>query len=123
MEAGTTFLPDAAGSHLWVILSDPRKDAAKVLIVSVTTLTAETEQTCIIERGEHPWVTRRSCVSYRHAMIVSLDELYAGKDSGKLKVQQPMAPEVLKRIRESAARSDFLKPAALNILKQQSLIP
>jgi hypothetical protein len=34
-----------------------------------------------------------------------------------------MPLEVLKRIRESAARSEFLKPSALNILKQQGLIP
>jgi hypothetical protein len=37
MELGTTFLPDVAGSHLWVIISDPTIDPDNVLIVSRTT--------------------------------------------------------------------------------------
>jgi hypothetical protein len=36
MDIGTTFLPDAGGSHLWVVISDPKIDAENVLIVSLT---------------------------------------------------------------------------------------
>ncbi|HEV3258506.1 MAG TPA: hypothetical protein VG013_16635 [Gemmataceae bacterium] len=122
MEVGTTFLPDAGGSHLWVIVSDPRQDPDHILIVSLTTWTDCKDSTCIVERGEHPWATHRTCVFYRKAMIVTLAEIHDGKDTGRLKVQDPMPPDLLQRIWTGAAQSDFLSGAAKRLLQQQGFI-
>jgi hypothetical protein len=57
MELGTTFLPDAGGSHLWVIISDPSIDPDHVLIVSLTTDRDYKDRLCVLDRGAHPLVT------------------------------------------------------------------
>jgi hypothetical protein len=77
----------------------------------------------MIERQEHPWVTRRSCIAYGFARLLCRDDFYRFKDAGLLKLQAPIAPDLLQRIREGAARSPYLKIAFLNILKRQGLVP
>jgi hypothetical protein len=78
-EVGTTFLMDVGGSHLWVVISDPQADPDQVVIVSLTTWHARKDQSCIIERGEHPWATHRACVFYAKAMIVTEQQIFEGR--------------------------------------------
>jgi hypothetical protein len=122
MELGTTFLPNVGGSHFWVIISDPKKDPDNVLIVSLTTDRQDKDHSCVLDRGDHPMVTHRTCVDYRRARIVRLAELYAGKDSGAFLLKDPASPAMVRAIQEGAARSDFLKEAARNLLVQQGFI-
>jgi hypothetical protein len=121
-EPGTTFLLEAAGSHLWVILSDPQADPEHVVQVSLTTWHARKEQACILERSDHPWVTHRTCVHYQGAMVVKLSQLYDGKDTGKLTIQQRMSPDLLKRMWQGAAQSDRLPTGCREILRRQGLV-
>src|SRR5438045_4027293 len=109
MELGTTFLPDAGGSHLWVVISDPRRDADNVLIVSLTTEKDYKDHSCVLDRGIHDMVRHKTCVNYRRAMIVKLAELNAGRNCGAFKVKDPASPAMLRAIQEGAARSEFLK--------------
>jgi hypothetical protein len=121
MQAGDTFLPDAGGSHLWVVLSDPDANPDKVLLVSLTTWNEHKEQTCIVNRGEHEWVTHRSCVAYGMARIVTRQQLVDGRNSGALRVQAPLAAALLQRIRERAGDSERLSEEAFDILLEQGL--
>jgi hypothetical protein len=73
MDAGDSFLlvNQKLDDHLWVIVSDPKKDSTKVLIVSLTTAAPHKESVCLIHTGEHSWVTHESCVAYNYAQIVT----------------------------------------------------
>jgi hypothetical protein len=123
MEAGDTFLLSQVDDHLWVVLSDPDRDADRVLVVSVTTWRDGKDPACMVERGEHPFVTHRSCLAYVEARVLSRDNFFTFKDGGLLKSHQRVSPELLARMREGAARSGNLKPALLEILRQQGLVP
>jgi hypothetical protein len=119
---GTTFLMDAAQSHLRVLISDPVKNANQIVIVGLTTLRDYKDNSCILERGAHPWITHDTCVEYRRAIAVSLEQLFHGKDSGAFKIQEPMGEETLQRIIAGAALSEFFPPLCLKILQEQQLL-
>ncbi len=121
MQAGFTFLTDL-DRHLWIILSDPARDAENVVLVSLTTLAPHKDQACLVPRGSHPWVTHDSCVAYDFARVVSLADLTALKNSGKIRFQEPLAPALLGRIRQSAADSTRFPMKCADILIEQGLL-
>src|ERR1700730_3304378 len=111
MEAGYTFLLPTVDHHLWVLLSDPAQDADNVLVVSVTTWReVGKDQACMIERGEHPFVTHTSCLAYIEARVLSLANLLTFKDGGYLKLQEPVSEDLLERMRQGAVATQNLKP-------------
>jgi len=122
MEPGTTFLPDAGGSHLWVVISDPKLDSERVVIVSLTTERNYKDNSCVLQRGTHPWITHTTCVDYRRARVVKLEELKAGRYAGALKLQEAASPAMLHAIRDGASRSEFLPGNALQVLTDQGIV-
>jgi hypothetical protein len=124
VQAGDTFLlvNQKLDDHLWVILSDSQMDANRVLLVSLTTAAAHKESVCLIQAGEHPWVTHESCVAYNHAKVVTLAQLHGWKDAGHLKLQDPLSAAMLKRIRERAAESVDLALEYAELLSDQELL-
>jgi len=125
MDAGTTFLaidPDSGKEHLWVVLSDPKKDAEKVLIVSLTTPQAWREQVCIVHRHEHAWLKYDSWVNYSDSKVRPLALLYEGKDKGLLKLMDSVSPEVLQRIRDAALESVRMPLENADVLIEQGLV-
>src|SRR5712692_7823040 len=109
MNAGTTFVlakdHSIIDNHLWIVLSDTEKFPDQVVIVSVTTHAPEKDQACIIYRGEHPWVTHLSCISYAHAKVVSAAFLWDRKDKGSIVLQESMDGQLLERVRQRAGDS------------------
>jgi hypothetical protein len=123
MQQGSVFFFTIEEEHPWVILSDPSASAESVLLVNLTSWRADKEQTCVIERGEHACLTRKSCVYYEGWTITSLQALLAAKDGGVLRLQpDPMPADVLRRMLDGAARSDNLSTGAQALLRQQRLI-
>jgi hypothetical protein len=62
MEAGETFyLPDkSADGHLWIVISDPKKDPDRVLLVSMMSYDLDKEDVYLIDAGEHPKVKHKT---------------------------------------------------------------
>jgi hypothetical protein len=109
VEAGSTFV--LAGEHrdiddhLWVVLSDPRLDDQKVLIVSLTTFRPHKDRACIIQPGEHDWVRHETCVAYDLARTIALVELHRLHDAGAIVMQPPLSAALLDRVRRRVADS------------------
>jgi hypothetical protein len=124
MQAGDAFLlvNRQLDDHLWVIVSDPKKDADKVLIVSLTTAAPHKESVCLIQAGEHPWVTHETCVAYDTAKVVALASLFGWKDAGHLQMQDPLSPVLLRRVREHAGDSVDLALEYAELLSDQGLL-
>jgi hypothetical protein len=72
--------------------------------------------------GDHPWVAHQTCVNYQDAKVISLKTLYELKDKGYLKLQDPLAPAVLRRVLEGAALSARMSMGHAAILSDQGLI-
>jgi hypothetical protein len=126
MDAGATFLlgsdHQALDDHLWIVLSDPRQFPDQVVIVSFTTHTPEKDQACVVESHEHVWLRRRSCISYPHAKVVTVDELEQLRIVGKIILKDPLSPELLDRVRQRADDSTMIPEGVADILIDQGII-
>ena len=121
MKAGDTFIPKKF-EHLWIILSDPSLDPENVVIVNFTTHTVDEEQVCIVQRGEHSFIKHKTAVRYRDAKKVSLSILQHLQKTKMLKVNDPLSPTLLARVRRGAAVSAFLPEECKEVLDNQGLI-
>ncbi len=80
----------------------------------------DSDQTCVIRVGEHPYVVRDSVIAYRFGELLTPHhiarlQLLAPKEHG------PVSPQLLLRIQEGAIKSDqtpaYLKKIMADILK------
>ena len=99
-------LPQASvDSHLWIVISDPDADPDKVVIVNMTSWREDKDQACILNIGDHPYVSRRTCINYGGAKVVTRDGLDALMASGKVKADAKCSDALLLRIRNGVADS------------------
>ena len=124
MEAGDTFyLPDkSADGHLWIVISDPGKNPDRVLLVSMTSYDVSKEDACLIAVGEHPKVMHKTCISYKPARQTSLEKLDRLRDSGYLKMQEPVSPKILQRVRRGVSLSKRIELEHLELMEEQELL-
>lgn len=125
MDAGATlYVPDQGASydsHLWMIISDPKRDSERLLIVNFTSWEEWKDQACVVNVNDHPYLRHRSCINYPGAKLVSLAQLHQLKDSGLLKLDAPLSAELLGRIRKAVADSK-MKMEYANLLLEQGVI-
>jgi hypothetical protein len=73
---GTTFMMKHNVNivmHLSISLNDPVDN--KFVLVNITSIDPTKETKCIISVGDHPWISKESCVYYAGAQIVSADKV------------------------------------------------
>ncbi len=108
MNAGDTLIIPLPGtsydSHLWMIISDPTRGEACVL-VNFTSWRADKDQACIVEPGDHPYVSKKTCVNYKDAKLCKVSELARLVASENMKKSAPLSPELLARIRGAVPES------------------
>jgi hypothetical protein len=103
---GDTFLGGAevhGDDHLWVIINDPQAHDGAAVFVNVSTIRAKTDTTCILRRGDHPFIKHDSYVRFRSAKKALVEELDALIKARRLRPHQPADPALLERIRAAAA--------------------
>jgi hypothetical protein len=122
VSAGDTFLLSHPYNHLYVVCSDPTLDAEHVVLVNFTTFEQEEESCCIVNPGEHPFITRKSCIRYKDARIAATVALRKLLDLGQMNRREPVSGDLLTRIRNGASESDFLPEGCRHIPEAQSLI-
>jgi hypothetical protein len=72
--------------------------------------------------GDHPWICHPTCVNYHDAKVTTLANLLAAKDGGALRMQEPLAPHILKKIRNGSQNSERMKMDHAALLDEQGLI-
>ena len=123
-KCGDTFLYRRPGldNHLQVVLSNPTLVPARVVVVNFSSLRGYEERTCIIEPGEHPYATKRTCIPYRFAYMTSLAYLEEREANGDIERQEPLSPELLCRVLTGAALSVFMPTEIWDVIENQDLI-
>ena len=118
---GSTFILE---QHLWAIISDPKQSNNEIVIVNFTTYKNKgyEDTSCIVEVGEHPFITNKSYIFYRRSRIVDLSKLELFYRTSELKPQDRLSPELLEKIRVGAKESPFLPFGVERILSMQELI-
>ena len=124
MNAGDTYivpLPDTSvDSHLWVIISDPSQSDA-VLIVNFTSWRGDKDQACVLDKGDHPYISRRTCVNFRQAKVCAAAQLDELARAGKMVHREPLRPEILQRIRDAVPES-WISEDNAQMLVEQGLV-
>ena len=119
MEAGNAFR-FGRHTHLWVVVSDPARDRKHVVIANMTS--GGLDESCVLGPGDHPFIQHRTVVRYDKARIESDADLEKLVSSGSITPDEPVSPDVLKRIREGAAKTDRIPFRCKDVLIEQSLI-
>lgn len=122
MDAGDTFIRGDADKHLWIVLSDPKLNPDRVLIVNLTTLDARKERACILTIGEHPWIHHDTCVNYADSVVTTLQRLNAAGDGGAIYMKDPLSEALLTKIREGALASERMPMDNAEVLFEQGLV-
>lgn len=112
MKSGDTFLMPAPGisdrtPHLWVVVTDPPQGENTVIIVSLTTLRNQAEQTVVLRKGEHPFIRWDSCVFYNDSRLVDVRELDRKVRAGQVKLHDPCSATMLKNIQDGLLASEL----------------
>lgn len=109
-------------AHLWVVVSDPAKDAARVVIANLTHWDERYgDPACRLRPGDHPFVTKDTFVNYEDAKAVGLADLEAGERRGIFERRQPVDAALLQRIRDGLMRSEFCPNKLKRLLWEQGL--
>lgn len=116
--AGATLLMPSGneGDHLYIVLNDPRpfENRGNNLWVVLVNLSSVREgvphdATCVLEPGEHPFVSRRSFVFYRNARIEQESHVLQLTQNGLFKPHDPMSAGVLQKIKAGLYESPHTK--------------
>lgn len=114
VKPGDTFILDPEGgtnSHIWVVLAVDRPDMCEdwAIIVSITSVKPETRKfadlTCVVDVGDHPFLTHESYVYYGDIQEVEVRRLLGGLGARR----QPCSADFLKRLREGVHASPRTK--------------
>jgi hypothetical protein len=124
MNAGDTIIIPQPGtsydSHCWMVISDPTQ-GDECVIVNFTSWRADKDQACVVEKGEHRYVTHKTLVNFRDAKRVQvpfLEELIASRH---LESHDPLSSQLLDRIRAAVPQSQ-MNWECVQLLDDQSLI-
>ena len=118
--AGDTFLLTRGTGevpHLWVILWGPAGGAQAFLSAYLTTLRAHSDRSCILNRGEHPFLQHETAVAYgavQRWTAERLDELVAASIA---RPRPPVSAAVLQRLRAGF----FASPRTPHALRQMAV--
>jgi len=113
MKAGDTFLRPAHSTqserqHLWIVVTNPNAEN-NVLIVNITSLKSWQDQTVILNKGEHPFITEPSCVFYREAEIVDNLKLDQAERMGAIVRRECCSESVMNLVRNGLVASPQTK--------------
>jgi hypothetical protein len=111
--------------HLCVVVSDPAKDASRVLLCLVATWRDGSDPACKIdpaECGPVAFVKVPSYIDYRYSFTESILQLDVLLKSETINQRPPIPPTLLYRIRQGAVDSSFIPRGARKLLLEQGLL-
>src|SRR5712664_1838063 len=97
MQLGDTFIL-GQGGHLWIVISDPARNAGNFIIANLTTDSRRAGTECELNKGDHHWVTQKCFVNFGDAREVSPKEeaqIVAYMAAGTIKKHFPIDQKVL----------------------------
>src|ERR1017187_207397 len=111
MRCGDTLLIPAPGTgvipHLWIIITEPASDTHRCVMVSVTTLRHNKDQTMTLGVGDHPFVRHPSIVFYADAQIVDVRQLRVDVIARVAERREDCSTDLLKLVQAGVSASPF----------------
>ena len=107
MRAGDCFLIGGHGlvPHLWIVLTEPAGNPARVLIASCTSRKSWSDATIVLDRGDHPFIRHETVIAYDGIRIVESRIIELQLSLDKIRRKEPMRRSVLDRVVEAVLES------------------
>ena len=120
---GNTFHCRDVGSkaHLYIIICQDGDSPMECVIVNVTTIHNDLcDKSCVLDKGDHPFIKQPSSVLYRKAEIAKVEALERAARRGDIWTDQDIDPRVLVRVQQAALRSTMVSGDVKAFLKKHS---
>lgn len=116
IKKGDAFLlrhPGKEIQHLFIAISEPKE---QVLLVNVTKKKQNSDCSCELNVGDHPFITQPSVINYADAMLSVCQSIEDWLNITAQDLQPPMPQAILQKIIDGAKNSPALKPKYLPLL-------
>lgn len=117
--SNTGGINNPAGAHLMVCVGMTLDGGA--LIVPIVSRHEYSDTACLINVGDHPFITRESCASYDFFRKISLVAINKDIEKGVVKTRAAVSAELLVRLQIGIVTSDELAPWAYEECKGDEL--
>ena len=91
--------------HLWVVLTRPSGDPARVLIASCTSRKPWSDDTIVLDRGDHPFIRHETVIAYTEIRIVEARVIELQLARGKVVRKERIRRAVLDRVVDAVLNS------------------
>lgn len=92
-------ISDPSRKHLHVVLTESFGDAGQVLVTSIASIRSRKyDDTCILEPGDHPFLTHHSYVLYRSTRLMEVKRIKQCLKSVEFVQHDDIREEIYKRI-------------------------
>lgn len=112
MNAGETFHAASPGSwrkHLWIAVTDPDANG-ELVIANITSQASNKDQSCILDVGDHPFISKQSVVNYAEACITSDEDIRRAARGGAIQLDVPVTGGALAKVQAGALTSAQIEP-------------
>lgn len=122
MSPGEAFVGFDIGGHLWFVLTGPDAEG-RVVVVNITThgrspICARGD--CfVLAPGDHPFITRESCVYWRGADFAEDAALEAARERRTLDLRPPLPPKLLREMQQRVADSPYVSDRVRRVVRAQ----
>ena len=119
MNAGDCYLAETGMNrdgeilrHLFIVLLDPEGNTRNTITVPCSTLRSRShDTTCVLNVGEHEFITGPTYVKFGLAEIECLDDIGRRIKEGRAGPKPPVGPDVLARVRQGLLKSPHTRIA------------
>ena len=97
VKLGDTFLDKTDNPHLWIVAAGPSEDNC-VILVNLTSMKGRDDRTTICQIGDHPFISRTSCIAYKYAVLTEVSSIELALAEGKFSPRDDCSPQFLKKV-------------------------
>lgn len=103
--ANTGGAGNPGGSHLMVCLAANRPEN-KAIIVPIVSLRNNSDTSCVLNMGDHPFIRHPSCADYAFIRAIPLAKIDDDVARGDVVLQAPVSRKLLVRLQVGLIKSD-----------------
>jgi hypothetical protein len=107
VQLADTFQLTSDGGHLWVVSSLPTTNDGSVVLLNMTSWRPMCDENCVIERGEHLFVTHKTVIAYHGGKLATPVQQLHIERAWRTQSNAPVSAALLAKIQQGAIRSDL----------------
>ena len=121
MQVGDAFYPitPVIMEHLWIVVTAPASGNGKIVMVNVTSHRAGSDEACVLQDGDHPFIQHQSTIAYQHAQIADAAALDMFVAKGYLQMRARVTGGLLHRIQNGALASTFTPRGVQTLIRRE----